>query len=53
MKVILDGVLVKHKINGGVRYTIVRGRKVFNNEYDAYDYCDRVERLTGTILTIR
>lgn len=52
-KIVLDGVLIKQRVNGGYKYRLDRGRKVFNNEDDACDYCDKVERLTGVILTIR
>lgn len=52
-EIIIDGVLKKQRINGGVKYTCERGRKVFDNIDKACDYCDLVERLTGVILTIR
>lgn len=52
---VVNGVLHKTYVPsvGGYKYTVKAGRKAFKSQTDAMLYADKVEDLTGVILTIK
>lgn len=52
---VVNGILKKTYVAsiGGYKYHVAQGVKGFKSLEEACDYCDKVEKLTGVILTIR
>lgn len=52
---VVNGILHKTYVPsiGGYKYTVMQGRKAFKSQTDAMLYADKVEELTGVILTIK